>query len=62
MVYPVVHQFDRFGELQRDLNRRMPLDPQLLVSNSTTVARAPGNRDVSLRDTHKQDALPLTRS
>ena len=35
MVYPVVHQFDRFGELQRDLNRRMPLDPQLLVSNST---------------------------
>ena len=39
MVYPVVHQFDRFGELQRDLNRRMPLDPQLLVANSTTCAR-----------------------
>ena len=38
MVYPVVHQFDRFGELQRDLNRRMPLDPQLLVSNSTTCS------------------------
>ena len=39
LVYPVVHQFDRFGELQRDLNRRMPLDPQLLVANSTTCAR-----------------------
>ena len=39
MVYPVVHQFDRFGELARDLLRRMPLDPQLLVANSTTCAR-----------------------
>ena len=39
MVYPVVHQFDRFGELQRDLNRRMPLDPQLLVANRSTCSR-----------------------
>lgn len=38
-VYPVVHQFDRFGELARDLERRMPLDPALLVANGTTCAR-----------------------
>ena len=31
-AYAIVHQFDRFGEIARDLSRRLPLDHAALLA------------------------------